>query len=447
MELKNINETRNIIEKVEPYSIAEELNFEVGDRLVSINDEIVKDIIDYKYLINDDYIVVRIEKQNKDIYDFEIEKDYNEDLGILFTNPLIDKAKRCSNKCIFCFIDQLPPNMRDTLYFKDDDSRLSFLQGNFITLTNMRDDEIDRIIKYRLSPINISVHTTNPELRVQMLNNKKAGRIMEILERFHEVNLEVNCQIVLVPGVNDGKELERTISDLSRLHPTIGSVAVVPIGVTKYREGLTHVKTFDKDMSASLIEDITKIQNELLENIGTRFVFLSDEFYALSGKDLLSYDEYEGFRQYENGVGMMKLFEVEVDEYLEKLGNYKLNSLRKIILPTGVLAYEFMNKIARKIENNISNVEIQVVKVYNDFFGHTITVAGLLTGNDIISQLMGISGDAILISKSMLKADEDIFLDDVTLEEFETRVNKKVIVTEVDGEEFIKNIINNEEVR
>lgn len=447
MELKNINETRNIIEKVEPYSIAEELNFEVGDRLVSINDEIVKDIIDYKYLINDDYIVVRIEKQNKDIYDFEIEKDYNEDLGILFTNPLIDKAKRCSNKCIFCFIDQLPPNMRDTLYFKDDDSRLSFLQGNFITLTNMRDDEIDRIIKYRLSPINISVHTTNPELRVQMLNNKKAGRIMEILERFHEVNLEVNCQIVLVPGVNDGKELERTISDLSRLHPTIGSVAVVPIGVTKYREGLTHVKTFDKDMSTSLIEDITKIQNELLENIGTRFVFLSDEFYALSGKDLLSYDEYEGFRQYENGVGMMKLFEVEVDEYLEKLGNYKLNSLRKIILPTGVLAYEFMNKIARKIENNISNVEIQVVKVYNDFFGHTITVAGLLTGNDIISQLKGISGDAILISKSMLKADEDIFLDDVTLEEFETKVNKKVIVTEVDGEEFIKNIINNEEVR
>lgn len=447
MELKNINETRNIIEKVEPYSIAEELNFEVGDRLVSINDEIVKDIIDYKYLINDDYIVVRIEKQNKDIYDFEIEKDYNEDLGILFTNPLIDKAKRCSNKCIFCFIDQLPPNMRDTLYFKDDDSRLSFLQGNFITLTNMRDDEIDRIIKYRLSPINISVHTTNPELRVQMLNNKKAGRIMEILERFHEVNLEVNCQIVLVPGVNDGKELERTISDLSRLHPTIGSVAVVPIGVTKYREGLTHVKTFDKDMSASLIEDITKIQNELLENIGTRFVFLSDEFYALSGKDLLSYDEYEGFRQYENGVGMMKLFEVEVDEYLEKLGNYKLNSLRKIILPTGVLAYDFMNKIARKIENKIANVEIQVVKVYNDFFGHTITVAGLLTGNDIISQLKGISGDAILISKSMLKADEDIFLDDVTLEEFEQRVDKKVIVTEVDGEELIKNIINNEEVR
>ena len=257
MELKNISESRNIIEEIAEGSIGEELEIEKGDILLSINHTEVKDIIDYKYLVSDDYILLGIQKPNGDIWEYEIEKDYDEDLGIIFTNPLIDKAKSCRNKCIFCFIDQLPPNMRETLYFKDDDSRLSFLQGNFITLTNMSDDEIDRIIRYRLSPINISVHTTNPELRVKMLNNKNAGKIYDILKRFHEARLEINCQIVLVPGVNDGEELNRTLFDLSKLYPTVESVAVVPVGITKYREKLAKLTPYNKELSEELLDYIS----------------------------------------------------------------------------------------------------------------------------------------------------------------------------------------------
>ncbi|MFS8540590.1 MAG: radical SAM protein, partial [Tissierellales bacterium] len=238
MELNNVYDYKNIIQKVKKGSIAEELNIEPGDILISINGNKVQDIIDYKYLISDEYLEVEIEKKNGEVWLLEIEKEFDEDLGIEFSNPLIDKAKSCRNKCIFCFIDQLPRNMRKTLYFKDDDSRLSFLQGNFITLTNMRDEEIDRIIKYRLSPINISVHTTNPELRVRMLNNKNAGKILSILERFKDAGIKVNCQIVLVPNVNDGEELNRTLEDLSRLYPSVESIAVVPVGLTKYRDNL-----------------------------------------------------------------------------------------------------------------------------------------------------------------------------------------------------------------
>ncbi len=293
---KNISESRNIIEEIAEGSIGEELEIEKGgDILLSINHTEVKDIIDYKYLVSDDYILLGIQKPNGDIWEYEIEKDYDEDLGIIFTNPLIDKAKSCRNKCIFCFIDQLPPNMRETLYFKDDDSRLSFLQGNFITLTNMSDDEIDRIIRYRLSPINISVHTTNPELRVKMLNNKNAGKIYDILKRFHEARLEINCQIVLVPGVNDGEELNRTLFDLSKLYPTVESVAVVPVGITKYREKLAKLTPYNKELSEELLDYISHEQTRLLRELGTRFVFPSDEFFALSKREVPSYEEYEGF--------------------------------------------------------------------------------------------------------------------------------------------------------
>src|SRR5690554_292218 len=264
MEITNIKESRNIIEDVVLGSIADELGVDPGDILLTINDTPVKDVIDYKYLISDEYLEVVIQKEDGEIWELEIEKEISEDLGIIFTNPLIDKAKSCQNKCMFCFIDQLPPNMRDTLYFKDDDSRLSFLQGNFITLTNMSQDDIDRIIQYRLSPINVSVHTTNPELRIKMLKNKKAGKIYEILKSFHKANLEMNCQIVLVPGVNDGDELRKTIEDLSKLYPSINSVAVVPVGVTKYRESLAKLETYDEEKAKVLIADINKMQDEYM---------------------------------------------------------------------------------------------------------------------------------------------------------------------------------------
>ena len=437
MELKDLKESRNIIEDIILGSIAEELEIEPGDTLLSINGTIVKDVIDYKYLVSDDFLTVEIQRQDGEIWELEIEKDYNEDLGIIFTNPLIDKAKSCKNKCMFCFIDQLPPNMRDTLYFKDDDSRLSFLQGNFITLTNMSDDEIDRIIKYRLSPINVSVHTTNPDLRIRMLRNKNAGKVYEILKRFHEAKLVVNCQIVLVPGINDGEELDNTIKDLSKLYPTIESVAVVPIGITKYRDNLELVQPFDRELSNVLLDNISNMQNKYLKNMGSRFVFPSDEFYCLAYRKLPSYDEYEGFPQYENGVGLMKSFEYEIEEEISKI-KQPIELSKKYIIATGTLAFDFMGKMVEKISSKFNNIELTVVPIQNNFFGKTITVAGLVTGSDLVSQLKIYNDiDGIIIPKSMLKRDEDLFLDNLSLKEVEKLLGKSIYTAKVDGKNFI----------
>lgn len=319
MELKNIEEIQNIISGVNKGSIAEELNIEIGDILLSINDKKIEDIIEYKFFISDEYLEVEIQKKDGEIYIYEIEKEYDEDLGIEFINPIIDKAKSCRNKCIFCFIDQLPKGMRETLYFKDDDSRLSFLQGNFITLTNMSEDDIQKMIQYRISPVNISVHTTDPYLRSKMLNNKNAGKVYGIMERLAGAGIEMNAQIVLCPDVNDKENLGRTLNDLSKLHPYVKSVAVVPIGLTKYREGLFDAKIYDGDSSLEVIEFIHEFQKKSLDNIGTRFVFLSDEFYIMARKDVPSYDTYEGFVQIENGVGLICKLEREIDDYLQKL--------------------------------------------------------------------------------------------------------------------------------
>lgn len=438
MELGNIKESRNIIEDIVLESIAEELEIEPGDILVSINGSEVKDVIDYKYLTSDDYLEVEIQKQNGEVWILEIEKDYNEDLGIIFTNPLIDKAKSCKNKCMFCFIDQLPPNMRDTLYFKDDDSRLSFLQGNFITLTNMSDDEIDRIIQYRLSPINVSVHTTNPDLRIKMLKNKKAGRVYEILKRFHEAKLEVNCQIVLVPEVNDGLELKRTIDDLGALYPSIESVAIVPVGITKYRDKLSKLRPFEKEEAIDLINFINKVQKDFLDKIGSRFVFTSDEFYCLSEIEMPDYDDYEGFPQYENGVGLMKSFEYEIQEELKSM-DLPINTEKKYLVATGTLAYKYMVKLVDMIKSKINNLDIEVVAIENNFFGKTITVSGLVTGSDLISQLKAFDQvDKVFIPQSMLKRDEDVFLDNISLDKVKSELGIDVVVSKVDGKEFLK---------
>lgn len=438
MEITNIKESRNIIEDVVLGSIADELGVDPGDILVSINDTPVKDVIDYKYLISDEYLDVVIQKDNGEIWELEIEKDLSEDLGIIFTNPLIDKAKSCQNKCMFCFIDQLPPNMRDTLYFKDDDSRLSFLQGNFITLTNMSQDDIDRIIQYRLSPINVSVHTTNPELRVKMLKNKKAGKIYEILKSFHKANLEMNCQIVLVPGVNDGDELKRTIDDLSKLYPSINSAAVVPVGITKYREGLAKLDVYDEEKAKAVIRDIEEMQKVYMDKLNTRYIFASDEFYLVSKKELPTYDEYEGFPQYENGVGLLRSFGTEVDEALKKLKTRNVKP-EKIIFATGKLAEGFMKDMAKKIEAKFNGLSIKVVPIKNNFFGETITVSGLTTGIDLIEQIKKIDGyDLVIIPRSMMKSDEEIFLDNITLSQAIDKMNKRIIPSKVDGGELIR---------
>lgn len=430
----------NVVESVEAGSIAEELEIEEGDMLLSINGSEIKDIIDYKYLITDDYIELSIKKRDGEIWDLEIEKDYDEDLGIVFTNPLIDKAKNCRNKCIFCFIDQLPKGMRETLYFKDDDSRLSFLQGNFITLTNLSDEEIDRIIKYRISPINISVHTTNPELRVKMLGNKNAGKIYGILEKFSEARISMNVQIVAVPGINDGNELERTLADLSKLYPSIESVAIVPVGSTKYRDNLFKLEIYRKETAAAMVDLVEGLQKDYENSLGTKFAFISDEFYVVAERAIPEEEYYEGYPQLENGVGLLRSFKDEVLEALSHIESKRDSEGRKkrYTVATGKLAYEYMKEIRDAIEEKIKDVEVDVVKIDNNFFGKDITVTGLITGTDIYEQLKERDlGDYLVIPKAMLKSDEDIFLDNMKLEELSEKLNTEIIVTKVDGKDFV----------
>ncbi len=438
--VKNIN---NLVSKVYKGSIAEEIGIEVGDILISINGEKVQDIIQYKFLISDEYIELEIQKINGRIYLYEIEKDYDEDLGIEFTNPIIDKAKSCRNKCVFCFIDQLPEGMRETLYFKDDDSRLSFLQGNFVTLTNMSEEDINNIIKYRISPINISVHTTNPELRRKMINNRFAGKLMDTMRRLADAGIEMNAQIVLCPGYNDKEELERTLEDLASLRPYVDSAAIVPVGITKYRDNLAKLEIFDEKSASETIDQIHRLQEKYLKELGTRFAFLSDEFYIMAKRPLLEYDEYEGFLQFEDGVGMIRKMGTEIVNYLKTIDGDRLNKTKKVSIATGKSAYEFMCDMAKEIMAKFENIEINVYRIKNNFFGETITVSGLLTATDLIDQLKDKDlGETLYITRSMLKSDEEVFLDDITLEELSEKLNIQVITCQNEGKDFVEKIIN-----
>lgn len=438
----NVKNTNNVISKVYKDSIADELGIEVGDLLISINGEPIHDIIEYRFLLSDEYLEVEIQKQNREVYIYEIEKDYDDDLGIEFTNPIIDKAKSCRNKCVFCFIDQLPKGMRETLYFKDDDSRLSFLQGNFVTLTNMSEEDINNIIKYRISPINISVHTTNPELRKTMIKNKFAGNLYSIMERLAEAQIQMNCQIVLCPGYNDKEELERTVSDLTKLYPYVNSAAAVPVGITKHREHLPNLEIFNEKTAGETIDQVDKLQKKYLKELGTRFIFLSDEFYIMANRKLLDYDEYEGFIQFENGVGMISKFEREIKDYLENLSEDHKSKIKKVSIATGHSAYEFMCEMAKCIMEKCPNVQIDVYKIINNFFGDTITVSGLVTATDIIDLLKDKNlGETLYIPRSMLKADEEIFLDNITLENLSDIMGLEVVPCLNEGKDFIDKIL------
>ena len=438
----NVKNTNNVISKVYKDSIADELGIEVGDLLISINGEPIHDIIEYRFLLSDEYLEVEIQKQYREVYIYEIDKDYDDDLGIEFTNPIIDKAKSCRNKCVFCFIDQLPKGMRETLYFKDDDSRLSFLQGNFVTLTNMSEEDINNIIKYRISPINISVHTTNPELRKTMIKNKFAGNLYSIMERLAEAQIQMNCQIVLCPGYNDKEELERTVSDLTKLYPYVNSAAAVPVGITKHREHLPNLEIFNEKTAGETIDQVDKLQKKYLKELGTRFIFLSDEFYIMANRKLLDYDEYEGFIQFENGVGMISKFEREIKDYLENLSEDHKSKIKKVSIATGHSAYEFMCEMAKCIMEKCPNVQIDVYKIINNFFGDTITVSGLVTATDIIDQLKDKNlGETLYIPRSMLKADEEIFLDNITLENLSDIMGLEVVPCLNEGKDFIDKIL------
>ena len=421
---------KNIIVKVLKNSIAEELELEPGDELISVNNCSIKDYIDYKYQISDDFVVFEVKKQDGEIWELEIEKEYDEDIGIVFENPLMDNIKVCSNKCIFCFIDQMPKGMRKTLYLKDDDTRLSFLYGNFITLTNLTEDEIDRIVKYRISPIKVSVHTTDPELRKYMMGNDKDIDILKYLKRLIDAGITVDCQIVLVRDVNDGEQLSKTINDLSSLHPGLRSVAVVPVGLTRFREKLLELTPFDKESSEEVVRQVTEIQKKLLKKLGTRFIFIADEFYIQSENEFPSYEDYEEFDQLENGIGMCRLFRQQIEDLIGEYAGSK-PAAEEITLVTGVAAYELLTEISEKIMKSIP-VKINVVKIINNFFGERITVSGLTTGKDIIEQLKDNNYKNIIIPRNMIN-DNNVMLDDLTIEDLERELNAEVAVCETDG--------------
>lgn len=426
--------------EVRPLSIAAELGIKKGDKLITINGAWIKDILEYKYLTTDEFLEVEVQHGNGEIWIYEVEKEYDEDIGIVF-DGIIDKPKSCHNNCIFCFVDQLPSGMRETLYFKDDDTRLSFLQGNFVTLTNLSSREIDRIIKYRISPINVSVHTTAPELRKIMLNNKNAGKLMDYLERLKEGEIEVKAQIVLCPGINDGENLIKTIEDLSELHPELSCVAVVPVGVTKYRQGLSKIKEYDCELASTVIEQVRRLQLKYLKELNTRFVFLSDEFFLISGKDLPGYEEYEEFSQLENGVGLITLFNEEIFTALDRLDSYNKKQ-RLISLITGEYAAANLTIAASRIESRIEELKMNIFPIANDFFGHGVKVAGLLTGKDIIDQLKGKDiGSNVFIPESMLKKDETVFLDDFTVAELEKKLDVKITICKEDGSDLVTKIL------
>ena len=423
-------------------SAAYEAGIEKGDKLISINDKHVKDILDYRFLISDEEIVLAIEKPSGEEWEVEIEKGIDEDPGLVFEKPLIDSPKVCKNKCIFCFMDQLAPSMRGTLHFKDDDYRLSFLEGNYITLTNTDYGELERIIRYRLSPINISVHTTNAELRKKMLRNPNADNINDYLKQLSEAGLEMNCQIVLCRGINDGKELDKTCEDLSKLHPGIKSISIVPVGLTKYRQGLYVLEGFDRQSSREVISQIKGLQSKFKKELGTRLVFLADEFYINADLDMPPYSYYEDFAQLENGVGMVALLKYQFNKALKRL-KYDLQLKKTVSIVTGVSSKKYVQELIERLKERYKGLEVYLYPVENEFFGSQITVTGLITGGDIINQLKGKElGDELLIPSVMLKDGEDIFLDDVTLNQLSNDLKVCTKKVNNNGRDFIKAILD-----
>lgn len=436
-----MTQNRHIIKSIEPGSIAEEMELAPGDELLTVNGEKIEDVFDYHYQIKDTYIELGIRKADGEEWVLEIDKEYDEDPGIIFENSLMDEYRSCSNHCVFCFIDQMPPGMRPTLYFKDDDSRLSFLQGNYVTLTNMSDRDIDRIIRYRLEPINISFQTTNPELRCRMLHNRFAGEALNKVERLFEAGIEMNGQIVLCRGLNDGEELEKSISDLTKYLPHLKSVSVVPVGLSRYRDGLYPLEPFTQEDAKEVLQVIRRWQEKLYRTWGLHFIHASDEWYLLAGEELPGEDAYDGYLQLENGVGMLRLLNEEVREELEN----RTGDSREIrlSLATGLLAAPELRKLTGMIAGKYPNTEVHIFPIRNDFFGERITVSGLITGQDLIAQLKGRDlGEKLLLPCNMLREGENVFLDDVTVEEVERALNVPVQIVDEPGKDLVRAVLN-----
>ena len=433
----------HIVSDIVPGSIAEELRIRPGHKLLAIDGHEIEDIFDYQFYVEDEEIVLLIEKPDGEQWELEIEKEADEDLGIEFGQGLMDEYRSCYNKCIFCFIDQMPKGMRDTLYFKDDDSRLSFLQGNYVTLTNMSSHDIERIIRYRLEPINISFQTTNPELRCRMLHNRFAGEALKKVDMLYQGGIEMNGQIVLCKGVNDGDELERSIRDLTSYLPLLKSVSVVPVGLTKFRSGLYPLDPFTKEDAREVLDVIHRWQEKIYQEYGIHFIHAGDEWYLLAEEDVPEEERYDGYLQLENGVGMLRLLFNEFAEGYDALtGDDRRDELS---IATGKLAYPYLCKMAEKITEKFPGVRIHVYCIRNDFFGERITVSGLITGQDLMAQLKERElGRRLLIPCNMLKTDEDVFLDDFTVEQVSGALQVPIDIVKSSGQDLIDSILNSD---
>jgi len=409
-----------IVSKVRPKSIAFEFGVEPGDRLITVDGESIRDIIDLSFALADEHVELLMEKPNGEQEILDIEKEYDEDLGLEFESAVFDGVRRCANKCIFCFVDQMAPGMRESLYVKDDDYRLSFLYGNFVTLTNSGPQDVNRISRLHLSPLYISVHTTNGPLRAKMLNNKNAGKIMEQLDTLIESGIEMHTQIVLCPDINDGEELEKTIADLYSLHPSILSMAIVPVGLSRYREDCYSLQVFTPEKALSVVNMVNKWQERCRKDSGTSFVYLSDEFYLAADQPIPAYDVYDGFPQLENGIGLIRNFLFEWEQETIQTTGYE--DPQYIDVVCGRSAEKILTPLLENIK--ISNLTLRVIPVENHFFGHDITVSGLLTGSDIVTALSEVDGPrtGVIIPGTALKRGETVFLDDMTVEELERQL-------------------------
>ena len=477
--------TEHIVERITNNSIAEDLGIEAGDILLSVNGEDIEDIFDYQYQCENTAVDIEIRKSDGSVISHHIEKDEDEDIGLVFEAGLMDEYRHCSNKCIFCFIDQNPPGMRETIYFKDDDARLSFLQGNYITLTNMSDHDIDRIIRYRLQPVNISFHTMNPELRCKMLHNRFAGEALKKADRLYEAGITMNGQIVLCKGVNDGSELEYSLQQLYRYVPQLESLSVVPVGLSDHRDGLCRLEPFTAEDSLEVIATIDRWQKKAYAEHGTHFVHASDEWYINAGVDIPDEETYDGYLQIENGVGMLRSMLNEFDDALETVreggdlkdyiaadtdcragegvygrpagsggiggligrikGLFGKSSDERTVIPeritviTGRLAVEYIRRMAESVASAFPQKDINVMPITNRFFGEKITVTGLLTGQDIIDQCReyrdggGDLGSRLLINENTLRSGTDVLLDDVTVGDIESALQVKVDIVKSSG--------------
>lgn len=429
------------ITSVEPGSPAKYARIHKGDTLISINGNAITDVLDYRFYMTDEKLEILLCDEQKNLRTVSVEKDEYDDLGLEFETYLMDRQMGCKNKCIFCFVDQTPKGMRKSLYFKDDDTRMSFLFGNYTTLTNLKESDIQRIIKMHISPINVSVHTMNPQLRVEMMKNPFAGEALRFVKMLTDGGIKVNTQMVLCPGYNDGKELEYTLSELSKLGENIQSISAVPVGLTKHREGLTTLRGFFPQEAKEVVETMERWGEYFLSKYGARTAYASDEFYILAGKPFPDYDFYEDFSQLESGVGMITMMQHDFAFAIAQAEQPSAQR-RKVTVATGELAYPMMQRFSQQVSERFPQITVQVKKIVNDFFGHSVTVAGLVTGQDLLAQLEGVQiGEQLLIPANMLRHEQDRFLDDITLTEVSERLGVEVIPVENDAFELLDRML------